>query len=158
MRTLALVFGTVSLLIIGFILTKNQRTILPLKCTSYTRYDLGEHDDQLLLELDQDLHLESLKYGYFLLNGKAITEGKVTTLNRTVHLGLGERIDNNTYRYHIQSITASTTDNTPDTSFNQLMAEFNIDPANLQLSMVKIDSNAYLVGGPVSYLFTCILY
>ncbi|CAI1126124.1 FidL-like protein [Serratia ficaria] len=158
MRTLTLVCGAATLLIIGLIVVfnKSQSIALPFECATYTRYDLGEHDEQLLLELDQDLHLQTLESGYLLLTGKVITESKVTTLNRTIHLSLGESIDSNTYRYHIQNITTSATDNTPDKSFDPLLAELSMDSVDLRLDLVKVDANTYMVGGPLSYLFTCI--
>ncbi|PWC18277.1 hypothetical protein DDT52_13995 [Brenneria roseae subsp. roseae] len=63
-----------------------------------------------------------------------------------------------TFRYHIKAISVSTTDNTPEPLFNQLLSEFTADSTTLQLDVIQLGKQAYLIGGPVSYLFTCVTY
>ncbi|MBJ7221532.1 hypothetical protein JG725_06570 [Brenneria sp. L3-3C-1] len=151
--------GILSLLIVLFaVLFSSQHTIWPFKCSAFTRYNLSQDDNHLEFYLAQDLRFQDKNSGYFLLNGRAIHNENITVLNRTLHLGQGGKIDSDTFRYQINDIVASPTDNTPDALFNQLLAELIIDNRTLQLDVIPIQDKSYLIGGPISYLFTCTTY
>jgi len=93
-----------------------------------------------------------------LLNGQVTSADEVTTLNRRIALSEGHKIDSDTYRYKIRTIITSTNDTTPDTLFNLLLTEITLDPTYLQLDIMQVDNKTYLIGGPLSYLFTCQRY
>ncbi|CPR21659.1 FidL-like protein [Brenneria goodwinii] len=156
---IAIATGLLLLLTTLFIVISSHRQIAwPFKCSAFTRYNLNRDGHNLEFYLAQDLRFQNNDSGYFLLNGRAVDQGKATVLNRTIYLTQGGRIDNDTFRYHISRIVASPTDNTPDTVFNQLLAEFTSDSTRLQLDTIHIQDKAYLIGGPISYLFTCAAY
>nr|WP_141653830.1 FidL-like protein [Erwinia billingiae] len=46
----------------------------------------------------------------------------------------------------------------PDTLFNKLLAELTLDHSYVQLSVDKVDDKSYLIGAPLSCLFTCKRY
>lgn len=132
---------------------------LPFRCSAFSRYDLSRNEGERLdFNVSQDLRFTSPYSGYLLLNGQVSTENSVTILNRRIVLGTGNKIDNDTYRYKIKTIVASTNDTTPDTIFNRLLTEITLDPTYMQLDITWIDDKSYLVGGPLSYLFTCKRY
>jgi len=79
-------------------------------------------------------------------------------VNRRIVLSGGNKIDSDTYRYNISNTITSPTDTTPDSMFNMLLAELTLDHSYLQLSVDKVDNKSYLIGGPLSYLFTCQRY
>ncbi|WP_422882767.1 FidL-like protein [Pantoea agglomerans] len=132
---------------------------LPFRCSAFSRYDLSRHDDQKIeFAVSQDLRFIDSGSGYLLLNGQVTFGDKVTTLNRRIALSAGNKIDSDTYRYKIRTIITATNDNTPDAVFNLLLAEITLDPGYLQLDMTQVDKKTYLIGGPLSYLFTCQRY
>jgi hypothetical protein len=92
------------------------------------------------------------------MNGQVTFGDKVTILNRRIALSAGNKIDSDTYRYKLRTTITSTNDTTPDAVFNLLLAEITLDPGYLQLDITQIDKKTYLVGGPLSYLFTCQRY
>jgi len=135
------------------------KNIYPFKCYSFAHYDLSRSNSGGFdLFLTQDIRLQNEKGGYLLLNGDVATNNVKTYLSRTIILGKGEKIDDDTYRYQIIETKISASDNTPTREFNQLLTEFTSNPAVLQLDVIKLHDNTFLIGGPVSYLFTCKRY
>ncbi|WP_337013710.1 FidL-like protein [Pantoea sp. AS142] len=138
---------------------KPQTNDLPFRCSAFSRYDLSRHDDKKIeFDVSQDLRFIDPHSGYLLLNGQVTYGDKVTTLNRRIALSAGNKIDSDTYRYKIRTIITSTNDSTPDDVFNLLLTEITLDPGYLQLDVNQVDKNTYLIGGPLSYLFTCQRY
>lgn len=132
---------------------------LPFRCSTFSRYDLSRHDDKKIeFVVSQDLRFIDPDSGYLLLNGQVTFGDKVTTLNRRIALSAGNKIDSDTYRYKIRAIITSINDSTPDAVFNLLLAEITLDPGYLQLDITPVDNKTYLVGGPLSYLFSCQRY
>jgi len=138
---------------------RHQADSFPFRCATFTRYDLSRKEGgHLDFNVTQDLRFQNRNSGYFLLNGQ-VTSGEVTTLlNRRINLTTGDKIDYDTYRYKISEIITASTDNTPDKTFNMLLAELTLGPSYLQLDVIKVDDKSYLIGGPLSYLFTCQRY
>ena len=161
-RALVIATSLLALLILltASVVTYSKRAeTYPFRCSTFTRYDLSRKDDaRREFAVTQDLRFINADSGYLLLNGQVTDGEKVTTLDRKINLSGGGKIDSDTYRYRIDKIVPSTTDNTPDSLFNLLLAELTLDPSYLQLDVTKVDHNAYLVGGPLSYLFTCQRY
>ncbi|MDX5627746.1 MULTISPECIES: FidL-like protein [unclassified Brenneria] len=156
---IAVAVGLLLLLVTLFIvISSHQQIAWPFKCSAFTRYNLNQDGQNLEFFLAQDLRFQNNDSGYLLLNGRAVDRGKTTVLNRTIYLKQGGRIDSDTFRYAISRIVPSPTDNTPDAVFNQLLAEFTSDSTRLQLDTIHIQDKAYLIGGPISYLFTCTAY
>lgn len=132
---------------------------MPLKCTTFTVYDLSRNNDHsLVLRLAQDLRLENRNSGYFLVKGNVLSQGNNTVLNRTLNLTDGDSVDSETFRYHIRNISKSSTDNTPDSLFNQWVDEITTQSGVLQLDVVRVKPGTWIIGSPVSFLFTCTLY
>ncbi|PWC11890.1 FidL-like protein [Brenneria corticis] len=156
--TLVGVGAVLLLAVLIALLLLRQNTTFPFKCSGFTRYDLGRNGSVLDYHLAQDLRFQSANAGYFLLNGHVSTGDKDMTLSRTINLDKGGKLDQDTFRYHIKAVTASATDNTPEPLFNQLLSEFTTDSATLQLDVIQLGKQAYLIGGPISYLFTCVAY
>ena len=131
----------------------------PFRCSTFTRYDLSRRDGaRKEFTITQDLRFIDKNSGYLLLNGQVRDDDKVTTLNRRINLIHGGKVDYETYRYRIDKIITSATDNTPDALFNKLLAELTLDSSYLQIDVIQVDKKSYLIGGPLSYLFTCQRY
>ncbi|KKB02778.1 FidL-like protein [Pantoea anthophila] len=138
---------------------RHQETDLPFRCSAFSRYDLSRQEGQRVeFAVSQDLRFIDVHSGYLLLNGQVTLGDKVSTLNRRIALSEGGKIESDTYRYKIKSIITSTNDTTPDAVFNLLLAEITLDPTYLQLDVRQVDQQAYLISGPLSYLFTCKRY
>lgn len=137
----------------------HQAKDFPFRCSAFSRYDLSRNDDKRIeFAVAQDLRFDKKDSGYLLLNGQATSNDGVTILNRRVALINGAKISDDTYRYQISKVVTSNTDTTPDVIFNKLLAEITLDPTHLQLDVDMIDKNTYIIGGPISYLFTCQRY
>ncbi|KGD72664.1 FidL-like protein [Pantoea vagans] len=158
--TLTIMLATLLLLVFsGINYFRNQANDLPFRCSAFSRYDLSRHDGKRTeFTVSQDLRFIDLNSGYMLLNGQVTSADEVTTLNRRIALSEGHKIDSDTYRYKIRTIITSTNDTTPDTLFNLLLTEITLDPTYLQLDIMQVDNKTYLIGGPLSYLFTCQRY
>ncbi|MEB6225169.1 MULTISPECIES: FidL-like protein [Pantoea] len=138
---------------------RHQETDLPFRCSAFSRYDLSRQEGKKVeFAVSQDLRFIDAHSGYLLLNGQVTLGDKVTTLNRRIALSEGGKIESDTYRYKIKSIITSTNDTTPDAVFNLLLAEITLDPTYLQVDVRQVDQQAYLISGPLSYLFTCKRY
>ena len=146
------------LIVLSAIIAFRQRPDPPFRCSAFTRYNLSRDNHDITLSVAQDLRLMPAPDGYLLMNGRAVSDGAGTVLNRVIRLGDGGKIDEDTYRYHIDKIIVSSTDTTPDALFKQLLTELTTDNETLQLDVVHIEGKAFLIGGPVSYLFTCTTY
>lgn len=161
-RALVIATALLSLLILltASVVTYSKRAeSYPFRCSTFTRYDLSREDNaRREYAVTQDLRFLNTDSGYLLLNGQVTDGEKVTTLNRKISLTKGGKIDSDTYRYRIDKIISSTTDNTPENLFNLLLAELTPDPSYLQLDVTKVDHNTFMIGGPLSYLFTCQRY
>lgn len=131
---------------------------MPFKCTTFTVYDLSHHDQTRVFRVVHDLRFIDRHSGYFLLKGTVTWQGKNTTVNRTLILTDGGPVDKDTFRYRISRIEKSPTDETPDALFNEWLAEIIPQPGVLQLDTVEIKPNTWLIGSPVSFLFTCARY
>jgi len=138
---------------------KPQENDLPFRCSTFSNYNLSHQNDKKIeFSVSQDLRFINSDLGYLLLNGQVIFGNQVTTLNRRIALSAGKKIDRETYRYKIRSIIPASNDTTPDAVFNLLLAEITLDPGYLQLDMTQVDNKTYMIGGPLSVLFTCQRY
>jgi len=157
---LAVAISLLMLIIIAGIRYKESEvTELPFRCYAFSHYDLSRHEDKKFeFDVSQDLRFIDQHSGYLLLNGQVTSGDQVTMLNRRIVLMEGKKIENDTYRNKIRKVITSTNDTTPDTLFNQLLAEISLDPTHIQLQITQIDRKTYLITGPLSYLFTCQRY
>ncbi|MEM6162503.1 FidL-like protein [Erwinia sp. P6884] len=156
---LAFVLTALTALSIGIFWFTHRAESYPFRCATYTRYDLSRSEgNKLEFAVTQDLRFQNKNSGYLLINGQVTSGENISTLNRRIVLTEGEKIDYDTYRYQITKTITSSTDTTPDNLFNALLAELTLDPAYLQLNIDKVDESAYLISGPLSYLFTCQRY
>lgn len=151
---------TGALLLTVFVLVaKFQNNDFPLRCTGFVRYDLSRDQGSLPTFLvAQDLRFQSEENGHLVFVGQVNMPNKTLQLNRTVEFDQGKKIDSNTYRYHIRDIQISPTDNTPAEVFNLLLGEFTADPTSMQLDVDRLGREGFRISGPVSSLFTCVIY
>lgn len=155
----AIVVAALVVLSIALDYFSNRAETFPFRCATFTRYDLSRKEEKHLdFAVTQDLRFQNRDSGYLLLNGQATNGDETTLLNRRIILTRGDKVDYDTYRYQIGKIITSSTDTTPDATFNTLLAELTLDPSFLQLNVIKVDEKSYLIGGPLSYLFTCQRY
>ncbi|MBJ9136102.1 FidL-like protein [Citrobacter farmeri] len=132
---------------------------LPLRCSGFVHYEMSKSEqDGYDFYISQDIRFQSLKEGYMLFNGTFEKDGKQYHLNRTMILKNGKKIDSDTYRYNIEGIKISSTDDTPTEKFEHLLTEFTLDPSLLEIDLINLEGENYLINGPVSSPFTCIRY
>lgn len=157
--TVMVVLAALVMLLIGTDYFRKRTEAFPFRCATFTRYELSRKEGSHLdFAVTQDLRFQNYDSGYLLLNGQVTSGDNTTLVNRRLILTKGGKIDYDTYRYQISKIITSSTDTTPDTVLNMLLAELTLGPSYLQLNVVKVDEKSYLIGGPLSYLFTCQRY
>jgi len=157
--TFIVVLAALIMLLIGTDYFRKRTEAFPFRCATFTRYELSRKEgNHLDFAVTQDLRFQNHDSGYLLLNGQVTSGNNTTLLNRRLILNNGDKIDYDTYRYQIGKIITSSTDTTPNVIFNMLLAELTLDPSYLQLDVVKVDEKSFLIGGPLSYLFTCQRY
>lgn len=132
--------------------------MLPLRCNTFTTFNLEKDDNNLVFKIAHDLRLQADGNGIFVINGEVVANGKSSSVNRVINLSNGIVLDEDTVEYQIKSVSVSPTDNTSSSDFNKLIAEFTSDPKRFELDIINVDDDAYLIGGPVSFLFICMRY
>lgn len=160
--SITLILTLAALLLVTFIginYYSQRDEVFPFRCSTFSHYDLSRKEGERIdFLVTQDLRFEKNNAGYLLLNGQVNGGDSTTLLNRRIVLIGGGKTGADTYRYKIDKIITSSTDTTPDALFNLLLAEITLDPSYLQLDVDRVDDNTYLIGGPLSYLFTCQRY
>ena len=147
------VLATLLIMYLGYGYSRYPK--MPFKCTTFTVYDLSHDQQSLTLRLSQDLRLQDRDSGHFLVKGSAISQGKSAVVNRTLNLTDGGAVDSDTFRYRISDIVKSSTDTLPDPLFEQWLDEIIVRPGLFQIDVVEAPSGAWIIGSPVSFLFTC---
>lgn len=148
----------VTLLVVYLVYGYNRYPNMPFKCTTFTVYDLSSDRQTLILRLSQDLRLQDRDSGYFLVKGTTLSQGTTSVVNRMLNLKEGEQVDSDTYRYRISDVTKSPNDTLSDALFEQWLSEITTRPGVFQIDVVKGPADSWLIGSPVSFLFTCRSY
>ncbi len=158
-RVLIAISTVCTTILLGFIFFGSENNlILPLRCYSFTQYDLGGEGQTLKFNVAQDLRLYKDGTGYFLLNGRVLINNEEKNLGRTLILNRGEVRGSNTAHYSISRIIISPTDNTDNPTFEKLLAEFTGDPETLQLDVINVGHHTFMMGSPLSFVFTCVAF
>lgn len=131
---------------------------LPFKCNTFTMFNLSYAQNDLIFKTAHDVRLQKNGRGEFIIDGHVISEGKNNLINRVIKLNQGESIDEDTICYQIEGVDVSPTDNTPAELVDRLMAELTSAPFMLELDILKVDEDAYLIGNPIAFTFICMRY
>lgn len=67
-------------------------------------------------------------------------------------------VDDDTLRFTISRISRSPVDNTPEQIFGVLLDEYTTSQDALQLDVIRLQHEVWVIGSPASYLMTCIQY
>ncbi len=145
------------LVVIGsHLFTKDE--IVPFKCTFFTHYDFSKNQSELSFALTQDMRFYSKDSGYVIFNGKVNINGETKKLNRSLLLDNGMFLQGKTISYHIKEMKKSMLDDTPDNVFKLLLGEYTFNPETFQIDVFPLDKKSYVIGGPYSFISSCIRY
>lgn len=135
-----------------------RERIVPFKCTFFTHYDFGKNQSDLTFSVTQDMRFYSKESGYVIFNGKVTINGETKKLNRSLLLSDGVFLQGKTISYHIKDMKKSMLDDTPDNVFKMLLGEYTFNPETFQIDIFPLDKKSYIVGGPYSFISSCIRY
>lgn len=147
-----------AILLAGFWLYDARPLRFPYKCIGFVEYHLVSGNHPVTLSVSQDIRLFSQAQGKINFRGQVDDNGRVTQLNRTLTLTGGTPVDDDTVRFTISRITRSPIDNTPDQIFGVLLDEYTTSQDALQLDVIRLQPDVWVIGSPASYLMTCIQY
>lgn len=146
------------ILLAGFWFYAAKPLRFPFKCIGFVEYHLISGNNPITLSLSQDIRLFSQAEGKINFRGQVDDDGRITQLNRTLTLTGGKPVDDDTLRFTISRITRSTVDNTPEPFFGVLLDEYVTSQDALQLDLIRLQPEVWVIGSPASYLMTCIQY
>ncbi len=149
---------SVAVLLAGFWICNEKTLRFPFKCIGFVEYHLVSGNHPVTLSLSQDIRLFSKAEGKINFRGQVEDNGRVTQLNRTLTLTGGMAVDDDTLRFTISLISRSPIDNTPEQIFDVLLDEYTTSQNALQLDVIRLQREVWVIGSPASYLMTCIQY
>lgn len=131
----------------------------PFKCYGFVEYHLFSGNQPIIFKVSQDIRLFSKSEGKINFRGQVVNDnGGIMQLNRTQALTGGKSVDDDTLLFRISRIARSPVDNTPEQIFDVLLNEYTTSQDALQLDIIRLKSEIWLIGSPASYLMTCVKY
>lgn len=146
------------ILLAGIWLYTEKTLRFPFKCFGFVEYNLASGNHPIILKVSQDIRLFGQGKGKINFRGQVDDNGHITQLSRTLALTDGKAIDDDTLRFRISHITRSPVDNSPEQIFEVLLNEYTTSQDTLQLDIIRLQHEIWLIGSPTSYLMTSIHY
>ena len=140
--------------IFSFFETKREDLYVNFRCNGPTRYFL-EGEEVLV---NQDLRVSGLNTAYLTLEGHISTPEGQKKLHRIIYMRNGKKAYKNSYLFSIKSIHKSINDTVSEKEFDPLLMELTGDSSLISLDINHLSDNLYLIGTPLSYIFTCSSY
>lgn len=128
------------------------------KCTSQSRYRIARDEAVYNFYTTQTIQLYKNNTGFISFNGKVVNSGVTQSVSRKVLLRDGYLIDNHTLKYQNAGVRKFATDSIDDAVFQMLLNEVSGDGATIIFERERIDNEAWLIGNPDAWVFTCVEY
>lgn len=125
-----------------------------IRCNSYANYDFGD----FRISANQELRVNLHGPGYIYFNGLVYKGNDRYVLSRKINLTAPVRLDKDTFTFTLGDAVTLPSDNADAFYFGRILGELLIDNHTVQLDLSRLSRDTVLVGGPVSYLFTCVTY
>lgn len=93
-----------------------------------------------------------------LINGKLLENGKAKTIQRQILLKEPSFDGDNGTNFSIDRINKGKLDAISDDAFDFFLTEFSGSVNNIYMYSTHIRDDVFLIGGPLSYIFTCKRY
>lgn len=142
----------------GWYVHFNDHISLPFKCSYKTNYFYSDNDGVSKINLIQDLRIYSPHSAYFILTGTAQIAGKTYHVKRSLMLDSGDVSQGETFLFNIKKSSRMDGDDVPDAIISKIIHEYSIDPDTLQFDIFPLRYRTYLIGGPYSFVSTCLRY
>ncbi|MFJ5984059.1 FidL-like protein [Enterobacter cancerogenus] len=134
-------------------------SIYPLKCMAFSEYNLIRKGNRVIFNVSQDLRFYNEENGQFNIKGEVEDEklGEYS-LDRKINLVKGKRIDNDTVEYKIGAVEKGEVDDTSENLYDILISEFTSSQDSIQLDLIQLRSNVWVIGTSTSFVMTCYTY
>lgn len=137
--------------VFAFFETKHDEQYENFRCNGPTRY-LLENEEVMV---NQDLRVSGLNTAYLTLEGYASTQEGRKKLHRIIYMTNGKKAYKHSYIFNIRDIHKSVNDTVNEKEFEPLLMEFTGDKSIISFDINHLSDNLYLIGTPLSYIFTC---
>jgi|GEM_PF-3391441 hypothetical protein len=134
--------------------TKHDEQYSEFRCNGPTRYFL--EDEEIMV--NQDLRIAGMNTAYLTLEGYVSVQGTRKKLHRILYMNNGKKTFKHSYLFRISDIHKSVNDTVSDQEFEPLLMELTGDKSIIALDINPLSDNLYLIGTPLSYIFTCNSY
>lgn len=128
------------------------------KCTAQSRYRIIRNNSAYNFYITQTIQLYQDNTGFISFNGKVVSGGTTQSIGRKVLLRDGYLIDNHTLKYQNAGVRKLATDSIDDAAFQMLLNEVSGDDKTIIFERERIDNDAWLIGNPDAWVFTCVEY
>lgn len=137
--------------IFAFFETKHEEQYGDFRCNGPTRYFL-ENEEVIV---NQDPRVSGLNTAYLTLEGYISTQEGRKKLHRIVYMTDGKKAYKHSYLFSIRDIHKSVNDTVSEKEFEPLLMELTGDSSLISLDINHLSDDLYLIGTPLSYIFTC---
>lgn len=133
--------------------------IYPFKCIAFSEYNLLKKTGNIKFNIAQDLRFYNEQNGLLDLRGEVEDEfGGKYILERKITLTSGKRIDNDTLEYKFLKVEKGKVDDTSEELYEILISEFTSSKESLQLDLLQLRPNVWVIRTSTSFLMACYTY
>lgn len=130
---------------------KHEERYGDFRCNGPTRYFLENEE----VMVNQDLRISGLNTAYLTLEGYVSTQEGRKKLHRIIYMTEGKKAYKHSYLFNIRDIHRSVNDTVSEKEFEPLLMELTGDSSLISLDINHLSEDLYLIGTPLSYIFTC---
>lgn len=130
----------------------------PFKCYGFVEYNLVLDNKPVQLNISQDIRLFDDATGALSFNGRVVYDNHEMILNRKIKLTDASRLDEDTFKFKIHRTEKSLSDNTPDEMYNLLMNEYSASQNSLQIDLIELISEVWVISSPTAFIMICKAY
>jgi hypothetical protein len=137
--------------VFSFFETKSDEKYEEFRCNGPTRYFLENEE----IMVNQDLRVSGHDTAYLTLEGYVSTNEGRKKLHRIIYMNNGKKAYKHSWLFNITNIHKSVNDTLSDSEFEPLLMELTGDSSLISLDINHLSENLYIIGTPLSYIFTC---
>jgi hypothetical protein len=138
-------------LIFSLFEAKHEEQFGDFRCNGPTRYFLENES----VMVNQDLRVSGPDAAYLTLEGYVSTVKGREKLHRVIYMKNGKKAYKHTWLFNITDIHRAANDTVSDKAFEMFLMELTGDSSLISFDINHISDNLYLIGTPLSYIFTC---
>ena len=144
--------------VISFLVFQQNTITLPFKCIYSTEYTFNYNGRLQKIHLTHDFRFYDKNTGYFIMSGYANIDNVAYQVKRSFLLKDISEKQGKTFEAKIEKNSPLVNDDLPDSFFNVILQEYQIDNNTFQVDFFHLHFNTWLVGGPYAFISVCQRY